>query len=301
MRRKNANTEAVRELNLTAENISNPLIDFADGVDFAVSNHIADIVGNDIVRLQTNVVILCSKGVLHVGINGREVVLQANDILICPTNTLLNRYSQSSDCELKAMCLSDRLVYNILGDRMDVWIKHIFIDNIFKYSLTETECRRLALYSQLTRSIIADEDIMYRSDLLRTQLEALMLELCGRWAMLPDQQINKSSYSKMLFYKFLRSLSSASVKRKPVMAYASELAVTPKYLSFVCHKYSGCTALEWIDKFVMEHARYYLKTTNMSIKEIASLLGFPNNSFFGRYIVRHVGMSPINYRRSLKK
>ena len=59
--------------------------------------------------------------------------------------------------------------------------------------------------------------------------------------------------------------------------------------------------MEWIDKFVMEDARYYLKTTNMSIKEIASLLGFPNNSFFGRYIVRHVGMSPINYRRSLKK
>ena len=301
MKRKRLVTEAVREFNLTAENISNPLIDFADGGDFAVSNHIADIVGNDVVRLQMNVIILCSKGTLHVGLNGKEETLHANDILICPANTLLNRYDQSEDCELKTMCLSDRLIYNMLGDRLDVWIKSIFIDNISIVTLSETESKRMALYSQLSRSIIADEDIGYRSDLVRTQLEALMLELCGRLSMLPGQQMNKTSYSKMLFYKFLKLLSSAQVKRKPVKDYAGELAVTHKYLSFVCFKYSGFTALEWIDRLVMEDARYYLKSTDMSIKEIASRLGFPNNSFFGRYIVRHVGMSPISYRRSLKE
>ena len=300
MRRKKHNTEAVRELNLTAENITNPLFGFADGGDFAVSNHISDLVGDDVVRLQMNVIIHCSKGRLHVGLNGKDVVVNANEVLICPANVVFNKYSQSADCELETMCLSDRLIYTMLGDRLDVWIKNVYIDNVYKVSLSAAESRRMVLYTQLSRSIIQDADIEYRSDVVRTQLEALMLELCGRLVTLPGHQVTKSSYSKMLFYKFLRSLSSASVKRKSVQAYASELAITPKYLSFICDKYSGCTALEWIDKFVMEDARYYLKTTNMSIKEIATRLGFPNNSFFGRYIVRHVGMSPINYRRSLK-
>ena len=300
MKRKIKNTEAVRNLNLAAENLSNPLVGFTDGGDFAVSKHIGDIVGDDVIRLQMNLIILCSKGTLRVALNGKEIEISANEVLVCPANALFVKYGQSADCELKTMSLSDRLIYTMLGNRLDVWIKNVYIDNVYKLSLTESETRRMALYSQLSHSIIEDADIEYRSDLVRTQLEALMLELCGRLATLSGQQKTKSSYSKVLFYKFLTALSSATVKRKPVMAYASELAITPKYLSFICFKYSGCTALECIDKFVMEDARYYLKTTNMSIKEIATRLGFPNNSFFGRYIVRHVGMSPINYRRSLK-
>lgn len=300
MRRKNKESEAVREINLTAESISKSLISFTDGSDFAVSNHIADIVGNDIVRSPMNFIILCAKGSFHAAVNGKDEELTVNEVLICRSNTLLNIYDLSEDCELKSMCLSDRLVYNMLGDRLDVWIKNIYIDSVIKVSLSETESKRMVLYGQLIRSIFADESIAYRAALVRTQLEAMTLELCGRMVTLSKQNVTKTSYSKILFYKFLRSLTSSPVKRKPVMAYAGELAITPKYLSFICYKYSGCTALEWIDKFVMEDARYYLKTTNMPIKEIASRLGFPNNSFFGRYIVRHVGMSPIAYRRTLK-
>lgn len=300
MRRKTNDTKEVRELILTAECDLNPLIDFTDGGDFAVSNHIADIVGTDIVRTQMNVIVLCAKGSLHVGVNGKETVLQSNEILVCPPHTLLSLNNAMEDSEMKVVALSDRLAYNMLGDKLDIWIKSVYINDITKVVLSDVECRRLALYCQLSRSIIDDENIPYRSTLVRTQLEAMMFELIGRLSMQPGNQSVKASYSKVLFYKFLKSLSSASVKRKSVKAYADELAITPKYLSFICDKYSGCTALDWIDKFVMEDARYYLKTSDMSIKEIATLLGFPNNSFFGRYVVRHVGMSPIAYRRSLK-
>ncbi|MBQ7571089.1 MAG: AraC family transcriptional regulator [Bacteroidaceae bacterium] len=299
MRRKTNETKEVRELVLTAECDLNPLIDFTDGGDFAVSNHIADIVGADIVRSQMNVVVLCAKGILHAGVNGQEVVLKANEILVCPSRTLLSMNYASDDAEVKVAALSDRLVYNMLGDKLDVWIKGVYVNNITRIALTDAECHRLALYIQLSRSIIDGADIPFRSELVRTQLEAMMFELIGHLSLQPGVQAVKASYSKVLFYKFLKSLSSATVKRKSVKAYADELAITPKYLSFICDKYSGCTALEWIDKFVMEDARYYLKTSDMSIKEIATLLGFPNNSFFGRYVVRHVGMSPIAYRRSL--
>ena len=200
MRRKNKESEAVREINLTAESISKSLISFTDGSDFAVSNHIADIVGNDIVRSPMNFIILCAKGSFHAAVNGKDEELTVNEVLICRSNTLLNIYDLSEDCELKSMCLSDRLVYNMLGDRLDVWIKNIYIDSVIKVSLSETESKRMVLYGQLIRSIFADESIAYRAALVRTQLEAMTLELCGRMVTLSKQNVTKTSYSKILFY-----------------------------------------------------------------------------------------------------
>lgn len=37
-----------------------------------------------------------------------------------------------------------------------------------------------------------------------------------------------------------------------------------------------------------------------SIKEVADYLDFPNISFFGKYVRKHVGCSPKEYRRRLQ-
>ena len=41
---------------------------------------------------------------------------------------------------------------------------------------------------------------------------------------------------------------------------------------------------------------YYDPMTQKSIKEIACELEFPNLSFFGKYVKKHLGMSPKAYR-----
>jgi AraC-like DNA-binding protein len=54
--------------------------------------------------------------------------------------------------------------------------------------------------------------------------------------------------------------------------------------------------MQWINEYVMEDIRYYLKETPLTIKEISTTLGFPNLSFFGKYTKRNLGMSPKEYR-----
>jgi AraC-like DNA-binding protein len=79
--------------------------------------------------------------------------------------------------------------------------------------------------------------------------------------------------------------------------YANELCISPKYLSALCKKNSGKTANEWITEHVLEDIRYYLKQTDYSIKQICDLLGFPNPSFFGRYVKDHFGQTPAYFRQ----
>lgn len=302
MGKKAIGTGSIKELDLNLDSSQNPSIDYTDGGDFAISTHVADILkGTEQVKSMMNVLVFAANGSARVELNGKEYSLQPHEVIICPSHIIIGNYWMSEDFEAKAICLSNRLLYNILGDKIENWVRTVYIDKRIIHSLTEAELRRMDYYSVLSRSIMDDPDIPFRSDLLRTQIEAMMLELCGKITVSAEPHQELAPYPQMLFFRFLKSLTEASVKRRPVSVYAEELAITPKYLTYICNRFSGRTAMEWIDKFVMEDVRYYLKSTPYSIKEVGVRLGFNNNSFFGRYVVRHVGMSPIHYRRFLKK
>jgi AraC family transcriptional activator of pobA len=49
---------------------------------------------------------------------------------------------------------------------------------------------------------------------------------------------------------------------------------------------------------VIMDAKAQLKSTDLSIHDIAYSLNFTNMSFFGKYFKRHVGMGPLEYRNS---
>ena len=93
------------------------------------------------------------------------------------------------------------------------------------------------------------------------------------------------------------SVSTNFVKERSVIFYADQLFLTPKHLSRVIKEVSGRSAGEWIDEQVILEAKARLKTSSLTVQEISDQLGFPNQSFFGKYFKRHVGMSPSDYRK----
>ena len=103
--------------------------------------------------------------------------------------------------------------------------------------------------------------------------------------------------SNQLFQQFMNLLSNNTAKHQTVAYYADQLCISPKYLSAICKQSTGKTANEWIREHVMEDIRYYLQQTDLSIKEICDRLGFPNPSFFGKYVKEHFGMTPSKMRR----
>ena len=56
--------------------------------------------------------------------------------------------------------------------------------------------------------------------------------------------------------------------------------------------------LDIISHVVIIDVKARLKSTDMTIQEIAYSLNFPSASFFGKYFKRHMGMSPLEYRNS---
>ena len=98
------------------------------------------------------------------------------------------------------------------------------------------------------------------------------------------------------FKQFTELLGEHYKHERSVGFYARQLCITPKYLTTLIKRISGKSVSEWIDSYVILEAKTLLKYSNMSVQEIAYYLNFPNQSFFGSYFKRNVGMSPSQYK-----
>jgi AraC-like DNA-binding protein len=61
---------------------------------------------------------------------------------------------------------------------------------------------------------------------------------------------------------------------------------------------AGCPLFEFINRQRISRACALLKSSGMSIIEIAEAVGYNNLSFFNRYFLRIIGLSPRAYRSS---
>ena len=101
-----------------------------------------------------------------------------------------------------------------------------------------------------------------------------------------------------IFRKFMLMMADNTSVNRSVKTYADELCVSPKYLTSVCRKHSDSTASELIASAVISRIKQLLLYSDLSIKEVASEMGFDNLSFFGKYVKKHLGLSPNNYRKA---
>ena len=104
-----------------------------------------------------------------------------------------------------------------------------------------------------------------------------------------------------LFKRFMDLIESIYPKPRSVSYYADRLNITPKYFSSICKQVGGQKATDIIDRYVLKDIAYLMNHTQKSIKEIACELDFPNLSFFGKYVKKHLGVSPKIYREQAVK
>ena len=105
----------------------------------------------------------------------------------------------------------------------------------------------------------------------------------------------------IIVQKFLMSVYRHFRTEHDVAYYAKEQCLTSSYFSFIVKGKTKRSASVWIIEMIINESKELLTFTNMSIKEISSTLGFPTQSFFGKYFKTNVGLSPKSYRLKTRK
>ncbi|OUL88952.1 helix-turn-helix domain-containing protein [Paraburkholderia hospita] len=85
-------------------------------------------------------------------------------------------------------------------------------------------------------------------------------------------------------------------ERRPVASYADEMGVSTGQLSRICRATFGVSAIEAIDARSIHEAKRLLGYSTLSVKQIASELGFQDEAYFGRFFRKQTGLRPTEYR-----
>jgi AraC-like DNA-binding protein len=253
-----------------------------------------------------NAIVICTSGKAQAQMNGVQMEFRKNQVGIIPQNVMITDVMVSPDFNLRGIFLTNRILRSFLNEKISVWNDMMYIHRQHVVTMDEDEILFYThFYDMLTLAIEKGKENPFHTEIIQSLLRSAILGLCGemKWMLAQtDSKLStlndKQSTTQSHFQRFLDLLHTTDVKHRTVEAYANDLFITPKYLTTICKKNSGKTANEWITEHVIEDIRYYLKQTDLSVKQICNQLGFPNPSFFGKYVKDHFGMTPIEFRNS---
>lgn len=96
----------------------------------------------------------------------------------------------------------------------------------------------------------------------------------------------------------IRNYLVARYNEKITLAHlAAQFNLDPYYLQKLFKRYIGQSPMEHIIHLRMLHAKSLIRTSTMSISDIACKVGVENISHFTRQFKKHEGMSPSQYRK----
>ena len=274
------------------------LVDYQDN-DIILIEDLKYMPSGDSIKLDMIFMLLCSKGKLHLCINGKIYEVLAGDMIICPPNVYLDDYLLSPDFESKILGLSYSALQRSLHINKDIWNLILYVVKHPVFHLCEDDLHLIENYYAVVRQKIQSLPNTFHKEIMFSLLQSVYYEIFA----IIDNSIqhqpegNYMNRADYLFKQFLELLSKYEGKERSVSFYANKMCISSKYLSTLVKSTSGKSALEWIHEYTIEAIVRQLKHTDKSIKEIANELNFPNMSFFGKFVKSQVGVPPKEFRR----
>ncbi|MCQ2288439.1 MAG: helix-turn-helix domain-containing protein [Muribaculaceae bacterium] len=258
-------------------------------------------------RIEGMVCILVThRGKLLTHINGESVDINSHDLLMVSSHTHMGSASFSDDFSGMVIAIKEKLVRGL------VKINTSMIKCLFRASdhpvlhMTPEQEELIGHYKSILQTTLKRDDKICMKEIVYRVVSAMLYEIFT--CIFAQHDINhndikamSSTQGERVFKQFLELLVSSEVKQRQVQYYANKLCISSKYLSAVCKQVSGKPALVWINNFIVQDINYMLASSDWSIKEISNYLGFPNASFFGKYVRQHLGKSPTVIRAEAHK
>lgn len=239
---------------------------------------------------------VCWSGEMSLVMNGRRICLSQGCLLVNFGDSVVSEVEMSADFSATAIVISQDFLHESMMSLMNLWPYLLFLMEHPVIGLGEAELKRLVMNYEQIVDRLSQTDHYFRREATIASVQACYLDVCDFLHRRAPQNDHLQKRSYGIFDQFVRLVALNYVQHRDVRWYADEMKITPKYLSEVVKEVSGRTSSQWITNFVVTEMKSLLRNTDLSIKEIAVEMNFPNQSFLGKYFKNVVGVSPNDYR-----
>lgn len=249
-------------------------------------------------RLDAITMLVCVKGEIKGNINLKEYITLKNGVMVCLPEDIIQIVSVE-DLEMYVVIISASFLREAHIDLQKLLPLYLGIKIQPQIYLSDSEMQSLLYYHILATEVLESTDNEHKREILAGLLSALVYKVIHlikqKQSINTDVYLKSTQRSEILFDKFMLLLNKHHIKEHSVEFYASQINLTPNYLSGVIKDFSGKSAAKWIHEYVVLEAQTLLKFSDMTIQEIAYHLNFATQSSFGKYFKQQTGMSPKKF------
>lgn len=242
-------------------------------------------------KIPRSIIGICLAGQCSFKLNLKRHEVKSPAILTLMPGQIIENIEYSPDFEGHAIVLSKRFIDML---NIPMWQQQYIalydkpINRIFS-----DYTQQVSLFIVMLRSAASDVENQYRLQVIENLIRALFYGGISKFHKMESDSV---SYKNSIVERYIELVQTHYREERIIGFYADKLCITPKYLSKLVKEYTGRSAGEWIENYVILEARAMLQSSDMTIQQIASSLNFPNQSFFGKYFKRATGLSPKQYR-----
>jgi AraC-like DNA-binding protein len=255
-------------------------------------------------RMKAFTLILCTDGMENGSVNLRDVSINKGSLLMSFPGNVLKIESGYPMATVRGIMLSQdfmRMMNVDVKNSMPLFMRLAYNPMIH---LTQKQQEDIERYLDLLENISDNDNLAHRDQIVSGLVSSMFFRISDMYEqstqVANDKELSVRNRREEYFAKFITLLSNNFKRERTVGFYAEQMCVTPKYLSLLIKEFSGKSAAEWIDNYVITEAKTLLRYSTMSIQEVAYELSFSSQSFFGKYFKHLTGMSPSEYKLSGK-
>ncbi|MBR2103036.1 MAG: helix-turn-helix transcriptional regulator [Prevotella sp.] len=242
---------------------------------------------------------LVTEGWLNIIYNGQELTLQPNDLYIYSPGLEVTIVAASENYRGICLLADEHVTIEspTVHDLVNIAYTPIVQLHEPKIALPHNDARRL---EEKMREIIGylHSDHIYKAKILQMLYAVFLLDVQSAQAKAISRRQVPQRIEE-IFIGFFRLLPRHFAEHHDIAFYASALNISTVYLSRVVRQVTGRTVIDYINQHLLMEASYLLRTTSLSINQIAERLHFADSPSFSKFFSRKKGITPKEYRKQL--
>lgn len=239
---------------------------------------------------------LVLEGRLTIIYNGQELILHPDDIYMYSPGLPVTIISVSDDYHGICLLADEHVTIEspTVHDLVHIAYAPIVQLHEPKVALPHETALRLADKMKEIRDYLHSSHI-YKAEILRMLYAIFLLDLQNAQEKAIPMHIVPQRVEE-IFINFIRILPLHFAEHHDIGFYASQLNISTVYLSRVVRQVTGRTVIDYINQFLTMEASFLLRTSQLSISQIAERLHFADLASFSKFFLRMKGLSPRAYR-----
>lgn len=240
---------------------------------------------------------VCLRGSATLKANLETYAITPDCLVVLPTTIIKQWPFMSDDYDLLSVFFTRDVITAHTGVNPDTFQ---FFDSMARHAfqLSATQARTITA-SLTTLRQTYDTPHLYKNEILKSLLAVLLYEIASIYDQQQVVSTATQTRGQLLVADFKKLVHVHCSAERSLPFYAEKLSITPKHLTETVKAVTGKTAGEWIAEAVMLEARVLLQNPSLTIAQISDTLHFADQSTFGRFFKKSIGLSPVAYKQAL--